>query len=220
MHIPRITISSDVPQQERTPMTAQESMPFMEPYTVIGAAFMTYWFVQQGESLYCIDQHAAHERLLYDALMLRHETAASQSLLFPETVTLSPGELETLHTCQNELENFGFSFGDIQQLTVQLLAVPQVQGKALNAAFLHDALERLAETESGAFRSQDVVRKSIVQTACKHAVKAGEPLTAAQIEALLEALSVADTPLTCPHGRPIVVHFRKTELEKWFKRIP
>ena len=98
--------------------------------------------------------------------------------------------------------------------------MPQVQGKALNAAFLHDALERLAETESGAFRSQDVVRKSIVQTACKHAVKAGEPLTAAQIEALLEALSVADTPLTCPHGRPIVVHFRKTELEKWFKRIP
>lgn len=220
MNIPRVSIPSDAPRQEMPPIAVPESVPFAEPYTVIGSAFMTYWFVQQGGTLYCIDQHAAHERLLYDALMQRSETAASQTLLFPETVTLSPGELETLHAFQKDLEDFGFSFGDAQQVTVPLLAVPQVRGRALNAAFLHDALHRLAQAEPGALRSQDVVRESITQSACKHAVKAGEPLTAPQIETLLEALSASDVPLTCPHGRPIVVRFSKTALEKWFKRIP
>lgn len=220
--IPRLNILGDALPREMVPKATFQSMPLAEPYTIIGVAFMTYWFVQQGENLYCIDQHAAHERLLYDALMHRGEAVVSQALLFPESVTLSPGELETFYSFRTELEDFGFQFEDTPQEAIRLLSVPQVQGKALTAAFLHDALQRLAEagTGEGGLRKQDVVRDSIAKTACKHAVKAGDAMTAVQIETLLDALSAADTPPTCPHGRPIVVRFDKTELEKWFKRIP
>lgn len=220
LSVPRVNIPRDTAQVGSPPRNAPESVPFAEPYTVVGAAFMTYWFVQQGESLYCIDQHAAHERLLYDALMLRRETVVSQTLLFPESVTLSPIELETLHDFQTELEQFGFIFEDAQQLTIQMMAVPQIRGRALKATFLLDALQRLAESEPRALRAEDVARASIAQAACKHAVKAGEPMSGTEIETLLNALSRSETPLTCPHGRPIAVRFSKTELEKWFKRIP
>lgn len=218
--IPRIRVSSapdKLPGTQREELTA----PFSAPFTIVGCAFLTYWFVQQGETLYCIDQHAAHERLLYDALMFRDTPAVSQALLFPESVTLSPSELETFQSCRRELEAFGFLFTmEPDSLEVTLLAVPQIHGAALKTAFLHDALEQLSGSAYQALDAQSIMRGSIAQTACKHAVKAGEPIAPEQMETLLTALSDAETLLTCPHGRPVAVRLTKTELEKWFKRIP
>ena len=190
---------------------------FEQPYHIIGCAFDTYWYVQQGENVYCIDQHAAHERLLYDALMERSAAVVSQSLFLPEDVRLLPSESDVFFVNKEELERFGFVFSDAGETSVTLLAVPQVNGSALKSAFLHDVLEFLSGSEEA--RPNDWFRDAIAQSACKHAVKAGERLSHDEIQQLLEKLRAKDTLLTCPHGRPVAVRFTKTDIEKMFKRI-
>jgi len=190
---------------------------FDNPYHIIGCAFDTYWYVQQGESVYCIDQHAAHERLLYDALMTRSASIVSQTLFLPEDVRLLPSESDEFFTNKEELERFGFIFSDAGETSVTLLAVPQVNGTALKGAFLHDVLEFISGSDEA--RPNDWFRDAIAQSACKHAVKAGERLSHDEIKQLLEKIREQDTLLTCPHGRPVAVRFTKTDIEKMFKRV-
>ena len=187
------------------------------PYHVIGCAFDAYWYVQQGENVYCIDQHAAHERLLYDALMARSAAIVSQTLFLPEDVRLLPTEHDVFLTSQHELERFGFVFSDAGETGVTLLAVPQVNGSALKGAFLHDVLEYLSGSEEA--RPNDWFRDAVATAACKHAVKAGERLSHDEIKILLDRLREQDTLLTCPHGRPVAVRFTRTDIEKMFKRV-
>ena len=196
---------------------AKPSEPLSEPFHIIGCAFDTYWYVQQGENVYCIDQHAAHERLLYDALMARSAAIVSQTLFLPEDVRLLPTESDVFVTCKTELERVGFVFSDVSETSVTLLAVPQIKGVALKAAFLHDVLEFLAGSEEA--RPNDWFRDAVAQSACKHAVKAGERLSHEEIRTFLEQISERNTLLTCPHGRPVAVRFTKTDIEKMFKRV-
>lgn len=196
---------------------SKPSDPLSEPFHIVGCAFDTYWYVQQGESVYCIDQHAAHERLLYDALMARSAAIVSQTLFLPEDVRLLPSETDVFSINRSELERFGFVFSDATETSVTLLAVPQIRGVALKAAFLHDVLEFLSGSEEA--RPNDWFRDAIAQSACKHAIKAGERLSHEEIRTLLEQISERDTLLTCPHGRPVAVRFSKTDIEKMFKRV-
>lgn len=191
--------------------------PLSEPFHIIGCAFDTYWYVQQGEFVFCIDQHAAHERLLYDALMARTAAIVSQSLFLPEDMRLLPSESDVFLTNKAELERLGFVFSDATETSVTLLAVPQINGTALKTAFLHDVLEYLSSSEEA--HPNDWFRDAIAQSACKHAVKAGERLSHEEIRQLLERLREHDTLLTCPHGRPVAVRFTKTDIEKMFKRV-
>ena len=191
--------------------------PLSEPFHIVGCAFDTYWYVQQGENVYCIDQHAAHERLLYDALMARSAAIISQALFLPEDVRLLPTESDVFFANKTELERFGFVFSDASETSVTLLAVPQINGTALKTAFLHDVLEFLSGSEEA--RPNDWFRDAIAQSACKHAVKAGERLSHDEIQQLLERLTGQDSLLTCPHGRPVAIRFTKTDIEKMFKRV-
>ncbi|MBA4347526.1 MAG: hypothetical protein C0413_01585 [Clostridiales bacterium] len=193
------------------------SEPLSEPFHVIGCAFDTYWYVQQGESVYCIDQHAAHERLLYDALMARTAAIVSQTLFLPEDMRLLPSEYDAFITNKAELKRLGFVFSDASEIGVTLLAVPQINGTALKTAFLHDVLEYLSENDEA--RANEWFRDAIAQSACKHAIKAGERLSHEEIRQLLDRLSEQETLLTCPHGRPVAIRFTKTDIEKMFKRI-
>lgn len=190
---------------------------FENPIHIVGCAFDTYWYVQQGENVYCIDQHAAHERLLYDALMARSVAIVSQTLFIPEDVRLLPTESDVFFTNKAELERFGFVFSDANETSVTLLAVPQIKGTALKAAFLHDVLEFLSGSEEA--RPNDWFHDAIAQSACKHAIKAGERLSHEEIRQLLAMISAQNTLLTCPHGRPVAVRFTKTDIEKMFKRV-
>ena len=192
--------------------------PFAEPFHIIGCAFDTYWYVQQGAYVYCIDQHAAHERLLYDALMARSVAVVSQTLFLPEDVRLLPTQSDVFFANKAELERFGFVFSDATDTGVTLLAVPQIRGRALKSAFLQDVLEFLSSYEET--RPNDWFHDAIAQSACKHAVKAGERLSHEEIHTLLEQLSAQNTLLTCPHGRPIAIRFSKMDIEKMFKRLP
>ncbi len=196
---------------------SKPSEPLSEPFHIIGCAFDTYWYVQQGEFIFCIDQHAAHERLLYDALLTRRAAIVSQTLFLPEDVRLLPTESDVFLTNKEELERFGFVFSDANETSVTLLAVPQINGTALKAEFLHDVLEFLSENDE--VRTNDWFRDAIAQSACKHAVKAGERLSHEEIRQLLERITEQDALLTCPHGRPVAVRFTKTDIEKMFKRV-
>ena len=194
------------------------SEPMAEPFHVVGCVFDTYWYVQQGENVYCIDQHAAHERLLYDALMERRAAVVSQTLFLPEDVRLMPTQAEVFTQNREALEQVGYVFSDATETSVTLLAVPQINGIALKSAFLYDVLEFLSVTEEA--KPNDWFRNAIAQTACKHAVKAGEHLSNNELETLLERLRKQDSLLTCPHGRPVAVRFTRMDIEKMFKRIP
>lgn len=208
----------DRPRAETVPVfLTKPAEPLSEPFHIIGSAFDTYWYVQQGEFVFCIDQHAAHERLLYDALMARRAAIVSQALFLPEDVRLLPTESDVFFTSKEELERFGFVFSDANETSVTLLAVPQVNGTALKAEFLHDVLEFLSGYDE--VRPNDWFRDAIAQSACKHAVKAGERLSHEEIRQLLEKITELDSLLTCPHGRPVAVRFTKTDIEKMFKRV-
>lgn len=232
-HISAVTISGDEPEekplfeenaentdriQPKAHLSSSEQPALTEvPYSLIGAAFQTYWIVQQGDTIFFIDQHAAHERCIYERLMKRELQTVAQPLLTPRSVLLSPLELDALQNNLSELEALGFSFSFPENGTVQMCSVPQVVGEPLTESYLHDALQQL--TTIGTTSAKALKREAIIQSACKHAVKAGEPLTKAEIERLLLDYEREGIPMTCPHGRPVMVKMSKRELEKLFKRI-
>ena len=189
-----------------------------DPYTIVGVLFDAYWIVQQGDAVFYIDQHAAHERRLYERLMARDEAIVSQKLLVPHSVTLEPLAFETLQAKLPLLLEIGYELAASEDnFTCEILAVPQVRGEALPDRFLLEALEQLSLL--GKTSDRDLIRSTLIQTACKHAIKAGERIDRAEIEELLEYFKRDGAPLTCPHGRPILVRMTKLEIEKLFKRV-
>ena len=186
------------------------------PYTVIGAAFDTYIIVQQQDNLFLIDQHAAHERMLYEKLIKDELRFDSQILLVPERITLDPVQYEIL--CEN-LERFtelGFSVQPLNGTMIRIDAVPSMVSS--NAAgFISDAVSVLAD--AGSVSELDLVRSKLIQTACKKALKAGDRLEKEEIYEIIEAYKNGATPMTCPHGRPVIISITKTDLQKRFKRI-
>lgn len=218
--VPTFRFPAREPEERQTPnpvFLAKQGEPLSEPYHVIGCAFDAYWYVQQGEYIYCIDQHAAHERLLYDALMEKRAAIVSQTLFLPEDVRLLPSQADVFAQNKEQLEQFGYVFSDASETGVTLLAVPQVNGTALKGSFLYDVLEYLSGAEG--VRTNEWFRDAIAQAACKHAVKAGERLSQEEIRTLLERIQKQDMLFTCPHGRPVAIRFSKTDVEKMFKRI-
>ncbi|MDY4621460.1 MAG: DNA mismatch repair endonuclease MutL [Eubacteriales bacterium] len=186
------------------------------PYTVIGAAFDTYIIVQQQDNLFLIDQHAAHERMLYEKLIKDELRFDSQILLVPERITLDPVQYEIL--CEN-LERFtelGFSVQPLNGTMISIDAVPSMVSS--NAAgFISDAVSVIAD--AGSVSELDLVRSKLIQIACKKALKAGDRLEKEEIYEIIEAYKNGATPMTCPHGRPVIISITKTDLQKRFKRI-
>lgn len=208
--------SDEIRRETPRPRTEQAAL-IDEPYTIVGVLFDAYWIVQQGENVFYIDQHAAHERRLYEKLMARDEAIVSQKLLIPKTVSLQPLEYETLRTQLPLLEELGYEIEIHEDFSCALSAVPQIRGEALPDRFLFDALHQLENI--GKTSDRQLVRSSLIQAACKHAIKAGERIDRAEIEELLQYFKEEGAPLTCPHGRPILVRMTKLEIEKLFKRV-
>ena len=186
-------------------------------WSIVGTAFSTYIFVQSGDTLYAIDQHAAHERILYEKFMRQWESGvASQVLLVPYTVSVSAAEKAQIMENRELLGEIGFDIDDFGDRDIQVRAVPQIMGEPdLRPFFLLSAaeLKRLKNAPLSARRD------AVMQAACKHAVKGGDALSRAEIEALLEQMRVTGAPPNCPHGRPVIIAITRTELEKRFSRI-
>ena len=195
----------------------QDALPLDFAVHIVGCAFNTYWIVQYDDDLYLIDQHAAHERRLYEELVRREVASASQELLVPQLVTLQPREFEMVESWQEELEELGYRFERVGSLSLNLIAVPVLNGTVFDGESLHQALNAIGEAGKGAKKA--LVREQLIYASCKHAVKGGEPLQKEEIVSLLKTYVEEGIPLTCPHGRPVVARLSRRDMEKMFKRI-
>lgn len=201
----------------RSPKPVQESLELDMAYKILGCAFNSYWIVEQGDSVFFIDQHAACERRLYEEFSARKTNVSSQELLVTEHLVLQPREYEQAVEYKKELEELGYRFETEGALGLRISAVPVLNGTVFDGAFIHDALNAVGEAGRGAARA--LVRDKIISASCKHAIKAGEAIDKKEIEELLRLYLRDGTPLTCPHGRPVMVKISRREIEKNFKRI-
>ncbi|HIQ71625.1 MAG TPA: DNA mismatch repair endonuclease MutL [Candidatus Onthenecus intestinigallinarum] len=208
------------PVQPETPPQQQNmaAAPTERPPRVIGVAFDTYVIVQRGQELLLIDQHAAHERILYERLMRSlDQGTGSQQMLVAQVVPVTPQERDRLEQYRAEIEAAGFAFEPFGEDTYQIRAVPVVLGEPQARAAFVEMLDRLGELRVLATRERR--REAILQMACKRAVKGGDALTQEEIASLIRQMEETDAPPTCPHGRPLVVRLTRSELEKRFRRI-
>ncbi|MCH7712505.1 MAG: DNA mismatch repair endonuclease MutL [Chloroflexi bacterium] len=203
------------PAQSQTfdPATPRPAAPALK---VVGQLKLTYIVAEGPEGMFLVDQHAAHERVLFDRLRQDSPTkgSLSQPLLEPVTVELSPAQVDVLREHGGHLEDYGFAvehFGDNSYL---LRAVPAIFTSQDPGKSLLDVLDMVAF--EGLLRQQeDVLAASI---ACHGAIRAGKSLTEGEMRALLEQLEAAENPHTCPHGRPTMIHFSSSHMEREFGR--
>ena len=203
------------PEQLQTPIV--EAAFQQKPIRVLGVAFNTYIVMEYGDLLILSDQHAVHERLLYEQFM--RETAAapaSQALLIPLVVTLSPAEYACYEENKETLEKAGFDLAPFGDGTVQMRGVPIVLGQPQAESCLLEALDELMENPS--LPPADRTSR-VIQMACKHAVKGGERLPEESVKQLIRDVIEQKVTPTCPHGRPLMVQITRNELEKRFRRI-
>ena len=183
-----------------------------------GELFRTYLIYQAGDVAYFIDQHAAHERILYDRLKEAWETrsVASQPMLIPFVLTLNGQEFAFLEKNFSVLREIGFEIEEFGDTSVRVSAVPADLMEIDLNAFFHDVLSSMESLR--AIRLVDLLKDKLATAACKAAVKGGESLSLQEVRALIEQMD-GDTGMKCPHGRPAVVKMKKSEFEKLFKRI-
>lgn len=220
--IPHFSISSPTvskPEAEQSEIFEAECQNTFgeQPLTVLGQAFKSYWIIQKEDSLYFIDQHAMHERKLYEQFIGQNETISKQPLLSPELLQLTSIEYDTLLQHLGTLHALGFDWEPFGETAIRISSVPSVFANAKVGLLLRDILEELRR--KGRTTVQEIKREAIIRAACKHAVKAGDLLQKDEIISLLEEYKTGKIPITCPHGRPIIVRLSHHELKKLFKRI-
>ena len=187
------------------------------PLRLIGVAFDTYIILEYGDLMILCDQHAVHERLLYERFM--RETAsspASQSMLVPLIVKLSKAEYAAFEENEEALRKAGFDLSPFGEDTVQLRGVPIILGAPQAEGCLMEAIDELMNDSAAPIADRT---GRVIQMACKHAVKGGERLSDESVMALIRDVIEQKVTPTCPHGRPLMVQLTRTELEKRFRRI-
>ncbi len=212
---PRAAFSVPRPTVQSPPDAAAPGQ-YPPALKVVGQLKLTYIVAEGPEGMFLVDQHAAHERVLFDKLKLDADqrTTPSQPLLDPVAVELSPSQLEVLREQGDSLQTYGFqleAFGDGAYL---LRSVPQALTGQDPGKSLLDVLD-LVPFEGLVHQQEDVLAASI---ACHSAIRAGKPLAEEEMTALLEQLEATPNPHTCPHGRPTMIHFSSYHMEREFGR--
>ena len=188
-------------------------------YKFIGIIFKTYIILEIGEEMYILDQHAAHERILYEKVKENYysdQSKDSQLMLIPDVITLSHKEMDIAKENIPMFEKAGFTLEEFGENTIKLTGVPTVCID-LNTKELF--LETLDEINTVARTAkQEKEEKFIATVACKAAVKANMALTEEEVEKLMDELLKLPNPFTCPHGRPTVIKMTKYDIERKFAR--
>jgi DNA mismatch repair protein MutL len=185
---------------------------------LIGQIGASYLIAEGPDGLYLIDQHAAHERVLFEKLMAQHDqkNILSQALLSPVVVTLTPAQTSLLNNQLPILQHFGFQVESFGMNDFQVRAIPVLFGQADPASALRALVEDFEEDEAPL---QNEVEHRIAGRVCKRlAVKAGQVLSPDEQRALLIDLEACQSPRTCPHGRPTMIHLSVDMLERQFGR--
>lgn len=186
--------------------------------TYAGKLFNTYLLYERKDEVFIIDQHAAHERLIYNRLreQMQNRSVAQQAMLLPYTLEVNAFESAFLTERLEDIRDMGFSIEKDGENTFVVTALPLDLQSIDLRSFFNDILGDISGYRS--IKLVDLLKDKLATAACKAAVKGGMDLTQAEIEALF-VLMDGDMGLKCPHGRPVVVKMTKTELEKMFKRI-
>lgn len=189
-------------------------------YKIIGQVFDTYWLVEFDNSLYIIDQHAAHERVLYEKTLREMKTREfiSQMISPPVILNLTMQEAQLLRTYMDQFTRIGFEFEEFGQDSYAVRSVPANLFSIAKKELLMEMIDSLSE-EVHRRQSSELLDEKIASMSCKAAVKGNMRLSAQEVDALIGELLKLDNPYHCPHGRPTIISMSKRELEKKFKRI-
>jgi len=206
-------------QEQFLPKKEENSLgPALEGYSMLGVAFDTYIILQNDKQLLLIDQHAAHERILYEKLMREIDAGVgSQMLMVAQVVQVTPQDAAKIETYADEIKAAGFDISPFGDDAYQIRAVPNVLGIPQSKSAFLDMVDHLGELR--VLSTQQKRRDAILQMACKKAIKGGDRLTMEEIKPLLADMLASNAPPTCPHGRPLVVILSRSEIEKRFRRI-
>ncbi len=185
---------------------------------VVGQFDNLYIFCRSGEELLVIDQHAAHERLLFEKLRQQYQASAvvRQTLMFPLTVQLSLLQSRLTEENATTIDRLGFTIRDFGGNTYVISAVPALAGTTDPATLFFDLLEQFGGTTAG--EAGGGPETLLASLACKAAVKAGTALTLTEIDKLLDDMTAANLFSHCPHGRPVVKRFTSNDIKRWFYR--
>ena len=186
---------------------------------IIGQYDNLYIFCQSSDGLVVIDQHAAHERLLFEKLKKQFlkGNISRQTLLFPETVELSVADTAKVEQYGDEIDKMGFTIREFGGNSYVISAVPALGNHLPPDELFLDILEQFGRPTSNQ-RKGSLLEDILASMACKAAVKAGDPLPTREIEALLTSMAKADLFSHCPHGRPVLKQFSAADIKKWFHR--
>ena len=189
----------------------------LEDLRVIGQVSKLYILAEKGEDLVLIDQHAAHERILYEQV-LRTKKSRIQELIIPVTIDLIPKEKVLMEEYIPYLEDCGFGISEFGENTYVVTFVPEVFGRLEDPDIIHDIVSDLLA--SGKIKKDTGISEEVCKTlACRAAIKGGAACSPRQMEELIEQLKTAENPYSCPHGRPTVITFTKGELDRMFARV-
>ncbi len=177
----------------------------------------TYILAQSAEEFYLIDQHAAHERVLYEEVKARLDgaEAVAQKLLFPETVEFSPEEEEVVEEHIEDIKRVGFDIRKFGKRTYVVEAVPALLREGAKQALLAEIVDEIIQLRS---RSEDMKHVIAASVACKAALKAGDRLNDDEVDSLIKRLFETRMPFACPHGRPTMIRLSWEEIERRFLR--
>lgn len=188
-------------------------------FSIIGQLFKTYWLIEFEDKLYIIDQHAAHEKVLYEKTMARlaNKDFTSQRISPPIVMTLDARESEMLEKYRPQIEQFGYEVEHFGGKEYMISAIPD---NLFNIDMKDLFIEMLDDFSNSTGRqTPDIITEKVASMSCKAAVKGNDKLTLPEINKLIDDLLSLDNPYNCPHGRPTIISMSKYEIEKKFKRI-
>lgn len=211
--VPSVSEAASSGEEQESPV------PILYP---VGQVHGTYIVAQNDNGMYLIDQHAAQERIFYEFFMakLAEESVASQIMLFPHTVECTAAEASKLEKRLSVLQSFGLEIESFGSRTFIVRAHPHWFPGGAELEVIEELIQFVLEAGEGVTADILAMReKAAILMACKASIKANRYLTHAEMESLLNQLRQTSSPFTCPHGRPIVIHFSGYDLEKMFKRV-
>lgn len=217
-----LRINEPIIYEQQTLMT--ESKEFLTPdaakkHRIIGQLFDTYWLIEYEDKLFIIDQHAAHEKVLYERTMARVRTQdfSSQAISPPIILTLSLEEQEMLEKYGEQIKLFGYEVEPFGGKEYAINAIPaEFEGIDTKSMFI-DMLDDF--TNISGKEAPELILEKVASMSCKAAIKGGNHISRAEAEQLIDELLTLENPYHCPHGRPTIISMSKYEIEKKFKRI-
>lgn len=187
-------------------------------YNFVGTLFETYLIVQSGNDAYFIDQHAAHERLLFDKFskQVNDRCVSIQGLLVPYVINVNGLEKQFLEDNLENLKNLGFEISEFGTSAFKVSTIPSVLAGINLNDFFSQILSELSVFKQ--LKQADLILNKLMQHSCKTAVKAGDKLSNNEVASLIKQVDETGMVLQCPHGRPVIIKLSRKEIEKWFKR--